>query len=146
MVKSLHDMETTLDRLLAVTVLLNEDATQSLAKEGLTLPRAHLLWHLHHEGASTQRVLADALRVSPRNVTGLVDGLAEAGFVTRSPHPSDRRATLVSLTERGAGSMAQLARDHQALAELLFGELRDFAAFAAGLEHVLAKLSEALGR
>jgi DNA-binding MarR family transcriptional regulator len=146
MVKSLHDMRGALDQLLAVTVLLNEDATQSLAKEGLTIPRAHLLWHLHHQGPSTQRVLADALRVSPRNVTGLVDGLAEAGFVTRAPHPTDRRATLVTLTDRGTASMAQMARDHQALARLLFDDLEEFAAFAGGLEHVLAKLGEALGR
>lgn len=139
-------MEAALDQLLAVTVLLNEDATQSLAKDGLTLPRAHLLWHLHHQGPSTQRVLAEALRVSPRNVTGLVDGLADAGFVTRGPHPSDRRATLVSLTERGTASMAQMARDHQGLARLLFEQLDDFDAFVTGLAHVLAKLNEALGR
>jgi DNA-binding MarR family transcriptional regulator len=146
MVKSLHDMEAVLDQLLAVTVLLNEDATQSLAKEGLTLPRAHLLWHLHHQGPSTQKALADALRVSPRNVTGLVDGLAEAGFVSRRAHPTDRRATLVSLTERGAASMAQMAREHQELARLLFGRMEEFEAFASGLGHVLARLNEALGR
>ena len=139
-------MEATLDRLLAVSLLLNEDATQSLAKEGLTLPRAHLLWLLHHQGPSTQRVLAEGLRVSPRNVTGLVDGLVDAGFVTREPHPTDRRATLVSLTERGAASMAQMARDYRELAQLLFGQLGEFEAFAAGLEHVLARLNEALGR
>lgn len=135
-------MEATLDRLLAVSVLLNEDASQSLAKEGLTLPRAHLL---HHQGPSTQRVLAEALRVSPRNVTGLVDGLSDTGFVTRGPHPSDRRATLVALTERGAAAMAQMDRDHKELARLLFGELEDFDAFA-GLAQVLRKLEEALGR
>jgi hypothetical protein len=52
--------------------------------------------------------------VSPRNVTGLVDGLAESGFVTREPHPTDRRATLVALTERARASKAQMdqgARD-----------------------------------
>jgi DNA-binding MarR family transcriptional regulator len=146
MVKSLHDMEATLDQLLAVSLLLNEDATASLAEEGLTIPRAHLLWHLHHQGPSTQRALADALRVSPRNITGLVDGLAEAGFVTREPHPTDRRATLVTLARRGTASMTQMDRDHKALARLLFEQLDDFEGFAAGLEHVLAKLSEALGR
>ena len=139
-------MEVTLDRLLALSVLLNEDATQTLAKDGLTLPRAHLLWHLHHQGASTQRVLAEALRVSPRNITGLVDGLSEAGFVTREPHPTDRRATLVSLTARGTASMAQMTRDHQRLARLLFEQLDDFEAFAAGLTHVLNQFNEALGR
>ena len=131
---------------MAVSLLLNEDATRSLAKEGLSIPRAALLWHVHHQGSSTQRVLAEALRVSPRNVTGLVDALAEAGYVTRGPHPTDRRATLVSLTERGTASMSQMASDHEELARTLFGGMSDLAAFAGGLEHVLAKLSEALGR
>ncbi len=40
----------------------------------------------------TQRALADALQVTPRNVTGLVDALADSGFVERAPHPTDRRA------------------------------------------------------
>jgi len=34
-------------------------------------------------------------------VTGLVDALADTGFVARRPHPTDRRATLVTLTVRG---------------------------------------------
>lgn len=139
-------MEAALDRLLAVAVLLNEDATNSLAKEGLTLPRAHLLWVLHHQGPCTQRVLAEALRVSPRNVTGLVDGLVDSGFVTREPHPTDRRATHVRLTARGSDSMREMARGHQKLARLLFGDLEEFEAFATGLEQVLARLDEALGR
>jgi DNA-binding MarR family transcriptional regulator len=51
--------------------------------------------------ASRPRELAEALRVSPRNVTGLLDGLEATGFVARTMHPSDRRATLVTLTEHG---------------------------------------------
>jgi DNA-binding MarR family transcriptional regulator len=64
-----------LDQPLELVVLLNEDMTESLAGEGLTLSRAHLLWLLHHDSATTQRALVDSLKVTPRNVTGLVDGL-----------------------------------------------------------------------
>lgn len=135
-----------LDQLLAIVVLLNDDATQSLAKQGLSLPRAHLLWELHQRGPATQAALASALKVTPRNVTGLVDGLVDTGFVTRERHPADRRATLVSLTDRGTDVMAAMDRDHQALAELLFADMPDFDAFAGGLELVLRRLQEALGR
>jgi DNA-binding MarR family transcriptional regulator len=140
-VNRLHD---TLDRLLELVVLLNEDMTQSLAREGLTVPRAHVLWLLHHHGPSTQRALADALKVTPRNVTGLVDGLAASGHVTREPHPGDRRATLVTLTERAATTMAEMDAGHGRLAELLFGEMPRFEAFADGLDHVTGRLREAL--
>jgi DNA-binding MarR family transcriptional regulator len=125
-------------------VLLNEDMTQSLAREGLTVPRAHLLWLLHHHGPSTQRTLADALKVTPRNVTGLVDGLVASGHVTREPHPGDRRATLVSLTERAAATLAEMDAEHARLAMLLFGGMPRFEAFAAGLDHVTDRLREAL--
>ena len=146
-VNRLHDQATnTLDQLLELVVLLNEDMTRSLAQEGLTVPRARLVWLIHHEGPATQRALAASLKVTPRNVTGLVDGLADAGFVTREQHPTDRRATLVSLTERGATTMAAMDSAHQELAALLFGDMsgREFSAFAAGLDHVVRRLREAL--
>ena len=62
-----------LDQILELVVLLGEDMTQSLARDGLTVPRAHLVWVLHLRGPATQRALADALKVTPRNVTGLVE-------------------------------------------------------------------------
>jgi DNA-binding MarR family transcriptional regulator len=135
-----------LDLVLELTVLLNEDATQALARHGLTPVRAHLAWELHHRGAATQRTIADWLGVTPRNVTGLVDAMVDIAFVTREPHPRDRRATLVTLTPHGASVMAAMDRDHQALAELLFGDMPQFDAFAAGLAHVTSRLKEALGR
>jgi DNA-binding MarR family transcriptional regulator len=71
-------------------------------------------------GPSTQRELADALRVSPRNITGLVDALVETGFVSREPHPTDRRATLVQFAQRGADVAGELERDQQEFARVLF--------------------------
>ena len=121
-------------------MLLNGDMTRSLAREGLTVPRAHLLWHLHHQGPCTQRTLADALEVTPRNVAGLVDGLVTSGHVTREPHPRDRRATLVSLTDRAAVTLADMDARHKQLARMLFAGMADYPAFADGLDHVTARL------
>jgi len=136
-----------LDRVLELVVLLDDDMTKGLAGYGLTPARAHLAWRLHHGGPATQRVLADALKVTPRNVTGLVDGLVATGYVTREPHPTDRRATLVSLTEHGAATMKRMDRSHRELARTLFGDMpeRQLAAFTGGLEHVMSRLREALG-
>ena len=142
----LHPRLTALDRVLELTVLLNEDMTTSLARDGLTTSRAHLLWVLRETGPTTQRVLAEALGVSARNVTGLVDALEETGFVTREPHPTDRRATLVTPTRRGAEVTAEMADGQQELSDLLFGGLS--AAALAGLnrslDHVLERLKNRL--
>ena len=137
-----------LEQLLELTVLLNDDMTRSLERDGLTVSRAHLLWELHHRGPSTQRVLAQALSVSPRNITGLVDGLVATGFVTRQPHPTDRRATLVTFTERGARAARQLEDGRGQFAELLFAGLTDkqLAGLVDGMATVLTRLREALGQ
>jgi DNA-binding MarR family transcriptional regulator len=133
---------TALGRIFELVVVLNEDMTQRLAADGLTLSRARVLWHVRQRGPTTQRVLADALQVTPRTVTGLVDGLVETGFVTREPHPTDRRATLVSVTDHGARTVEAMARGRQELADLLFAGMPDeqLDCFVAGLSEVLARL------
>jgi DNA-binding MarR family transcriptional regulator len=125
-----------------LVVLLNDDMTRSLARDGLTPSRAHLLWELHQRGPSTQKVLADAMDVSARNVTGLVDALVETGFVTREPHPTDRRAALVSFTEHGARTARAMQSGQQELAHLLFSGMpaERLDCFVEGLGEVLTRL------
>ena len=133
---------TALDRVLELTVLLGRDMTTSLAAEGLTVARTTLLWRLRETGPSTQRALAEALGVSARNVTGLVDGLAEVGLVTREPHPTDRRATLVTPTARAERLLAEMAAGQAELAEQLFGGLSPerLDGLVSGLDEVLERL------
>jgi len=133
--------EATLDRILELTVLLGQDMAEHLAREGLTESRAHLLWQLAQRGPCTQATLAADLHVTPRNVTALVDGLAATGFVTREPHPSDRRAALVTFTEQGRATAQALLDGHRRLARQLFADLPDdvFNGFDAGLLHVITR-------
>src|ERR687896_166797 len=113
------DVDSALDRTLALAVLVNEDMDRALAADGLTRSRAHVLFELHQRGPVPQRTLATALQVSARNITGMVDALVATGFVTREPHPTDRRATLVSFTEHGARTAKALDVGREQLAELL---------------------------
>jgi DNA-binding MarR family transcriptional regulator len=75
-------------------------------------------------------------------VTGLVDALVSDGLVTRDPHPTDRRAALVTFTPRGETLVARLRRDHRALAPALFGPMsrRELDGFAHGLAGVIERL------
>jgi DNA-binding MarR family transcriptional regulator len=127
---------------LELVVLLNEDMTGPIEALGLTPSRTHLLWELGLRGPVPQRVLADALKVTPRAVTGLVDALVDGGLVTREPHPTDRRATLVTFTSAGKRLVDRLQRDHRALAGVLFGPMSDegFDSFARGLAEMIARL------
>jgi len=147
-----HDMTTmadhqaALDRVFELVVLLTDDMTQSLGRQGLTTSRAHLLWELRRSGPTTQQSLATAMGVSARNITGLVDGLVAAGFVSREPHPADRRATLVTFTEHGAATAQAMERDQQHLAQQLFSGMPSnrFDCLYGGLGEVLTRLHQAI--
>lgn len=137
-----------LDKLLHVSALVAADLTRFERESGLTTARVHLLWVLGFAGPSTQQALAEALGVSPRNVTGLVDGLAASGHVTREPHPRDRRATLVTPTVTGSRTIEELQESHEALAHQLFGEVppRRLSAFVRTLDDTIAIFSALMER
>src|SRR5258708_39102226 len=90
-----------MDKLFALAVVLGEVMNNRLADHGLTPARAEVLWVLHGTGPRTQRELSRILKCTPRNVTGLVDALQAAGFIQRTAHPTDRRATLVRPNRQG---------------------------------------------
>ena len=133
-----------LDSLLAITMVLQSDQERELDRRGLTGPRTHLLWVLFHGGPATQVQLADALGVTPRNVTSLVDALEATGFARREPHPTDRRAVLVNLTERGLSIMEAMDREHTDLGAALIEGLDDETVLAAqvALDHVHTRLTQ----
>ncbi|MFC9913964.1 MarR family winged helix-turn-helix transcriptional regulator [Streptomyces sp. NPDC059862] len=131
-----------LDRLFELAEVLGAMMQRGVAEQGLTTARAGLLWALFHGGPTTQRALANRLGVTPRNVTGLLDALAADGLVARDAHPTDRRATLVSLTEKGRSLTAGLRGGRDELAVKLFGDMPDaeLDAFRGGLETVIGRL------
>jgi DNA-binding MarR family transcriptional regulator len=69
------------------------------------------------------KALADHLRIAPRSATEVVDALEEKGLVTRSPDPGDRRATLVSLTDRGRALAEEVRRTRGVASEQLLERL-----------------------
>lgn len=137
-----EDEVAALDRVFELAGRLGRLMEQALAERGLTTARAELLFVLDQRGPVVQRELAEALHRTPRHVTGLVDLLEEQGWVARGPHPTDRRATLVSLTARGSAAAAQMDTERRAAAQSLFGDLSaaDLAAFVVVADRVLDRL------
>src|ERR671922_327023 len=118
------EAEAALERLSELAVLLTDAMDRGLAQRGLTRSRAELLWRLRRQSPMTQRALSRALRCTPPNVTDLVDALEAAGLVARGPHPTDRRATLVGLTDAGRAAAARMQADYGTLAADLFSDLK----------------------
>ncbi len=73
---------------------------------GLSFARVRALRRLA-AAPLTLRALADLLAADPPYVTLIVDDLEQRGLVQRTPHPEDRRAKLVALTEAGRSAAAR---------------------------------------
>lgn len=97
-----------------------------LARDHLTAALVHALRvadadlaaveHLEADGPLTQRELGERLLLTSGGVTVLVDRLERAGWVSRQPHPTDRRSTLLELTAKAAkASPEPLTAYHAAL-------------------------------
>jgi DNA-binding MarR family transcriptional regulator len=69
--------------------------------------------------------ISDVLGVTRRNITALVDALEEEGLVRRMPHPTDRRATIIELTEKGAETTEGMYHGHRAGVATLFTDLSE---------------------
>lgn len=75
----------------------------ALRPHGLTFARyeALMLLTFARTGRLPMRVMGERLQLHPTSVTNIVDRLQADGLVRRAPHPTDRRATLVEITDTG---------------------------------------------
>jgi DNA-binding MarR family transcriptional regulator len=76
----------------------------ALRPHGLTFARyeALVLLTFSRTGRLPMRVMGERLQLHPTSVTNIVDRLQADGLVRRMPHPTDRRATLVEITDAGS--------------------------------------------
>jgi DNA-binding MarR family transcriptional regulator len=132
-------------------------ASRKAAEAGASVPRLRLLYSVLCHGPQKMADLAEALTVTPRNVTALVDALEGEGLVRRVPHSTDRRVTLVELTcspdrvaaqfEAYQGSIERLfdglAVDDQRTLLRLLGTLHDRMHSEAGCSVVGAEAPDA---
>ena len=89
----------------------------------LSLARYELMHAVFHDGPQPMNRVAAHLQVSPRSVTDLVDGLEAEGYIQRAAHPTDRRKTMLTLTDRGLQALQLARRDRLADAAAFFATL-----------------------
>jgi DNA-binding MarR family transcriptional regulator len=112
----------------------------------LTLGDYQVLVYLSEAEERSMRMcdLAHRLQLSPSGLTRRLDGLVEAGLVTRDPSSDDRRVMLARLTEAGYDALSSAAPGHvESVRRHIFDHLDDdqvdamasiFAAISKGLD------------
>ena len=75
--------------------------TSKVKHLGVTASQAMVLNFLGEEDRILARSLGQKLQLSSATMTGILDRLEKLDLVERQPHPEDRRAILICLTDQG---------------------------------------------
>lgn len=86
--------------------------TTTIREGGLTLPQFAVLEILYHKGDLRICDIIEGTLSTGGNMTVVIDNLAKDGLVGRYPDPEDRRASLISLTEKGVKIMEDIFPRH----------------------------------
>jgi len=108
----------------------------------LTAQRLRLLGLLFDNGPMKMNQLRNELGVTATNITALVDALEEAGLVTRKPHPTDRRATLIQVTMKAEKKRSECCTEFKERVSVIFSTFN--AREQTDLLNYLIRLQEAL--
>jgi DNA-binding MarR family transcriptional regulator len=123
------------------------DYVQALAdRHGLTPARVRVLTALGFqipEELATPAALADKLRLSRSNITGLLDGLEKDGLLERAHDPVDRRSVRLGLTGPGRALAARLVLE---IAEAAGSLAAAFESDDGDLERTAGDIERALAR
>jgi len=135
-------------RLFSLAPRLVEVLDLGAREYGMSYARGRVVAALHASGPVLMRALSEAVGVSPRTITGLVDALEADGWLERRAHPSDRRATIVAITPAGQAAFDQLLAGYQGLARDLVSGIpaADQERALLVIEHISARLDEAVRR
>lgn len=131
---------------LGQAALLASDLVESnLAKLGLKLGEFDVLASLRRSGPPFRlnpTQLWQGMLLSSGAMTNRLDRLETAGYIERSPDPNDRRATLVSLTEKGLKLIDEAVVSHTKNEEEC---IQDFSVEElASLNSLLSKLKQSI--
>src|SRR6266545_4510454 len=88
-------------RLRLAVVRLNRRLRAQRTSSSVTLSQYSALSSLKKCGAMTPGELAAKEVVQPPSMTRVIAALEDAGYVSRRPHPTDGRQSIVELTEAG---------------------------------------------
>ena len=105
------------DLVMALARRVRRAHLDALADWQVTPSQSRALKVLARADGMRPSVLAEELRIAPRSATEVADALEERGWVRRSPDPTDRRATTLTLTDAGRDLVARVDDVRRAASE-----------------------------
>ena len=93
-------------------IILRRFAPEPWIALNLTIAQLKSLFYISAREKTNFKKLAEALNVTPPNVTGIIDRLVEQGLVSRTENPEDRRIMLLQITAGGRELLNNLREKH----------------------------------
>ena len=115
--------ETLQMRLRAAYFAMHRHSNRHFLQFETTADQYVLLSYLAEEDGITQRELSSRCSSDARTIGTMIELLQRNGLVERQPHPSDRRAWQVFLTDTGRARHAQLRKNSEEIRDALNGAL-----------------------
>ncbi|MGJ7537299.1 MULTISPECIES: MarR family winged helix-turn-helix transcriptional regulator [Variovorax] len=104
----------------SVSLLTRQLRSGSATPDGPSVAKLSVLGQLHRHGPCTPTALAGFERVKLQSLTRLLAELEAEGWIGRTPHPTDGRQWLLSLTAEGIRRLKAIMRTREAaLAEVI---------------------------
>lgn len=139
-----NDAMAAVTNVMRVQQILQAAVDESLKPHGLTFARyeALVLLSFSQRGSLPMRMMGERLQLHPTSITNIVDRLEADKLARRLPHPSDRRTTLVELTDAGR---ERLIAATEAVTGANFGLIGLTGTEAGQLSGLLTKVRQAAG-
>lgn len=108
---SQHDPSHSLAGLIAdLSRSMRRGFNRHIRSTGLTDQQWRVIGLLNKAPGVNQAALAERMDIQPISLTRLIDRMQAADWVERRPHPSDRRALQLFLTDKAQPILAELRR------------------------------------
>ena len=121
---------------------------QRLDELGLVRRQSEILYALRRRPGVSQDEIAEELLINKSGVTRQLTAMEEAGLVTRSVSPADRRVTQVYLTEKAVALLPEIHRINEEWSEFITEGLseEEQELLTRVLESVSARIHECMER
>lgn len=104
---------------------IRANETAYITSFGITMNQFEVLEVLYHRGDMNIGTITKLIMSTPGNVTVVVRNLKRDGYITSLPDPSDKRASILSITEKGKELIEKLFPTHAKNFERYFEALSE---------------------
>jgi MarR family transcriptional regulator for hemolysin len=118
---------------------------QRAREHAMTRAQWGVLVRLERQEGMSQAEMAEQLEIQPISLLRLIDRLCHQNLVERRPHPSDRRANRLYLTEKGRAVLVRMIPTGNAIVADVFGAFdeHDIALLLVNLLRVKGNIRDA---